>query len=68
MALVVEEEGKATDGAAGESRPKAAFWAIMGVGVTLTAIGITVTLGSNAHTRLDTRLAALEKGQAHIAR
>ena len=50
------------------------FWAIVGVGVALTAVGVTaVTLGWNMYARLDARLtavdarlAAVEKGQARI--
>lgn len=57
----------AADTAAGKNRLGAEFWAIVGVGVMLAAIGITaITLGWNMYTRLDTRLAALEKGQARI--
>ncbi len=57
----------ATDAVAGKSGLSAEFWAIIGVGVMLAAIGITaITLGWNMYTRLDTRLSALEKGQARI--
>ena len=57
----------AANTAAGKSGLSAEFWAIIGVGVMLTAIGITaITLGWNMYTRLETRLAALEKGQARI--
>lgn len=52
----------------------AEFWAIIGVGVALAAVGMTaVTLGWNLYVRLETRLAgcetrlaAIEKGQARI--
>ena len=57
----------AANTAAGKSGLSAEFWAIIGVGVMLAAIGITaITLGWNMYTRLETRLAALEKGQARI--
>ena len=57
----------ATDAVARKSGLSAEFWAIIGVGVMLAAIGITaITLGWNMYTRLDTRLADLEKGQARI--
>ena len=57
----------ATDAVAGKSGLSAEFWAIIGVGVMLAAIGITaITLGWNMYTRLDTRLADMEKGQARI--
>lgn len=50
------------------------FWAIMGVGVALTPVGVTaITLGWSMYARLDARigaldarLAAVEKGQARI--
>ena len=43
------------------------FWAIIGVGVALTAVGVTaITLGWSMYARLDTCLAAVEKGQARI--
>ena len=43
------------------------LWAIIGVGVALTAVGVTaITLGWNMSACLDTRLAAVEKGQARI--
>ena len=43
------------------------FWAIIGVGVALTAVGVTaITLGWSMSARLDARLAAVEKGQARI--
>lgn len=50
------------------------FWAIIGVGVALTAGGVTaITLGWSMYARLDAclaavdaRLAAVEKGQARI--
>lgn len=45
----------------------AEFWAILGVGVALTAVGVTaITLGWSMYARLDARLAAVEKGQARI--
>ena len=57
----------AANTAAGKSGLSAEFWAIIGGGVMLAAIGITaITLGWNMYTRLETRLAALEKGQARI--
>ena len=57
----------ATGTAAGKNGLSAEFWAIIGVGVMLAAIGIAaITLGWNMYTRLDTRLADLEKGQARI--
>ena len=43
------------------------FWAIAGVGVTLTAVGVTaITFGWSMYARLGARLAAVEKGQARI--
>ena len=37
------------------------FWAIMGVGVALTAVGVTaVTLGWSMYARLDARLTAVD--------
>ena len=46
----------ATDMAAGKGGLNAEFWAIIGGGVMLAAIGITaITLGWSMYTRLDTR-------------
>ena len=45
----------------GKSRLSAEFWAIIGVGVMLAAIGFTaITLGWNMYARLDVRLARIE--------
>ena len=46
---------------AGKSRLSAEFWAIIGVGVMLAAIGFTaITLGWNMYARLDVRMARIE--------
>ena len=43
------------------------FWAVIGVGVPLAAVGVTaITLGWSMYARLDARLAAVEKGQGRI--
>jgi len=50
-----------TSNTAGKSRLSAEFWAIIGVGVMLAAIGFTaITLGWNMYARLDVRMARIE--------
>ena len=50
-----------TSNTAGKSRLSVEFWAIIGVGVMLAAIGFTaITLGWNMYARLDVRMARIE--------
>lgn len=50
-----------TGTAAGKSGLSAEFWAIIGVGVMLAAIGVTaITLGWNMYARLDVRMERIE--------
>ena len=50
-----------TSNTAGKSRLSAEFWAIIGVGVMLSAIGFTaITPGWNMYARLDVRMARIE--------
>lgn len=51
----------AADTEAGRSCLSAEFWAIIGVGVALAAIGVTaITLGWNMYARLDVRMERIE--------
>ena len=50
-----------TSNTAGKNHLSAEFWAIIGVGVMLAAIGFTaITLGWNMYARLDVRMARIE--------